>query len=71
MIEVLETGGHVVGVAGLVLGVLLLLYRDVIRKNIPDWLLGLIIIAVWSVAIVGIGAWVYVGIHAAAGGDLR
>ena len=66
--EVLKTVGQIAGIGGLALGVFLLLYRDIIRKNIfptlpPNdayRLLRLITIAVWSVAIVGIGAWVYV-----------
>jgi hypothetical protein len=66
-IEALEIVGQVAGIGGLALGVFLLLFREIIRKNIfprlppPEAyrLLRLIAIAVWSVAIVGIGAWVY------------
>ena len=66
--QILKTVGQVAGIGGLALGVFLLLFRDIIRKNIfPKLpaaeayrLLRLITGAVWSVAIVGIVAWVYV-----------
>jgi hypothetical protein len=66
--EVLKTVGQIAGIGGLALGVFLLLFREIIRKNIfPKLraaeayrLLTLITGAVWSVAIVGIIAWVYV-----------
>ena len=65
--DVLKIVGQVAGIGGLALGVFLLLFRDIIRKNIfPKLppaeayrLLRLITVAVWSVAIVGIAAWVY------------
>ena len=65
--DVLKVVGQVAGIGGLALGVFLLLFREIIRKNIfPQLpaaeayrLLRLITIAVWSVAIVGIAAWVY------------
>jgi hypothetical protein len=65
--DVLKIVGQVAGIGGLALGVFLLLFRDIIRKNIfpklPSVeayrLLRLITGAVWSVAIVGIAAWVY------------
>jgi hypothetical protein len=65
--DILKTVGQVAGIGGLALGVLLVIFRDIIRKNIfPKLppaeayrLLRLITVAVWSVAIVGIGAWVY------------
>jgi hypothetical protein len=67
--SVLKVVGQIAGIGGLSLGVFLLLFREVIRKNIfPKLpaqeaykLLRLITGAVWSVAIVGILAWVYVG----------
>jgi hypothetical protein len=66
--EVLKTVGQIAGIGGLALGVFLLLFRDIIRKNIfpklppPEAyrLLRLITVAVWSIAVVGIGAWVLV-----------
>lgn len=65
--DVLKIVGQVAGIGGLALGVFLLLCRDIIRKNIfPKLplaeayrLLRLITVAVWSVALVGIAAWVY------------
>jgi hypothetical protein len=72
--KLLEIVGQVAGIGGLALGVLLIVFRDIIRKNIfpklPSAqayrLLRLIIGAVWSVAVIGIIAWVYVN---AIGGD--
>lgn len=66
--SVLEVVGRVAGIGGVALGVFLLLFREIIRKNIfprlpaaeAYRLLRLITIAVWSVAVVGIGAWVLV-----------
>jgi hypothetical protein len=66
--QILKTVGQVAGIGGLALGVLLIVFRDIIRKRIfPKLppaeayrLLRLITVAVWSVAIVGIVAWVYV-----------
>lgn len=66
--EILRTTGQIAGIGGLALGVLLIILRDIIRKKIfPKLppaqayrLLRLITLAVWSVAIVGIVAWVYV-----------
>ena len=65
--EVLKTVGQIAGIGGLALGVFLLLFRDIIRRNIfPKLpaeqafrLLRLITVAVWSVAIVGIAAWFF------------
>jgi hypothetical protein len=66
--EILKTVGQIAGIGGLALGVLLIVFRDIIRKNIfprlpaaeAYRLLRLITVAVWTVAIVGIIAWVYV-----------
>lgn len=66
--EILKIVGQVAGIGGVALGVFLLLFRDVIRKNIfPNLskvqgyrLLMLIIILVWTIALAGIGAWAYV-----------
>jgi hypothetical protein len=66
--KLLEIVGQIAGIGGLALGVLLLAFRDIIRKNIfPKLppaqayrLLRLITGAVWSVAVIGILAWVYV-----------
>jgi hypothetical protein len=64
----LKAVGQVAGIGGLALGVFLLLFREIIRKKIfPKLppveayrLLRLITVAVWSVALAGIAAWVYV-----------
>ena len=66
--EILRTVGQIAGIGGLALGVLLIVFRDIIRKKIfPKLppaeayrLLRLITMAVWSVTIVGIVAWVYI-----------
>src|SRR5215213_9191974 len=65
--EVLKTVGQIAGIGGLALGVFLLLFRDIIRKNIfPQLgkthayrLLRLISILIFSIAALGIGAWVW------------
>jgi hypothetical protein len=66
--KLLEIVGQIAGIGGVALGVLLIIFRDIIRKNIfPKLppaqayrLLRLITGAVWSVAVIGIIAWVYV-----------
>jgi len=66
--EILKIVGQVAGIGGLALGVCLLLFRDVIRKNIfPNLnrqqgyrLLLLIVVLTWTIALAGLGAWVYV-----------
>ena len=60
--------GEIAGIGGVALGTLILIFRDVIRKNIfprldkkqAYALLRLIIILTWAIALVGLGAWVYV-----------
>lgn len=67
-IEIVKTAGQVAGIGGVSIGALVLIYRDVIAKNIfPSLskvhafsLLRLLIILSWSVAISGIAAWAYV-----------
>jgi hypothetical protein len=59
--------GQVAGIGGLALGVLLLLYREVLRRRIFPQLsreqgyriIRLIIVLTWTVAIIGIASWVY------------
>src|SRR5690349_18081063 len=66
--QALKTVAQVAGIGGVALGVLLLLFRDIVRKSIfpklpageASRLLRLITGAVWSVAVIGILAWVYV-----------
>lgn len=70
--ELLKTVGQVAGIGGVALGVFLILFREVIRKQIfPSLtkaqayrLLSLVVILVWSVALAGIGAWVYTSVAA-------
>jgi hypothetical protein len=69
--EVLKVVGQVAGIGGLALGVFLLLFREIIRRNIFPMLppaeayrlLRLITGAVWSVAVLGIAAWVYTTVN--------
>jgi hypothetical protein len=66
--EILKTVGQIAGIGGLALGVFLLLFRDIIRKSIFPTLskthayrlLALSAVLIWSVALAGIGAWVWV-----------
>lgn len=65
MFEILETVGKVAGLGGLVVGVFLLLFREVIRKNIFSGMtkaqsyktIRLFLVLVWSVAIFGMIVW--------------
>ena len=65
--EILEALGQIAGIGGIALGVLLLVFRDVVRKAIfpkltPERgyrLLRSIIVSVWSVAVLGVGAWIW------------
>lgn len=67
-ISVLQTVGQVAGIGGVALGALLMIFRDVIRKNIfPNLqqrqayrLIKLIVVLTFSIAALGIGAWAYV-----------
>jgi hypothetical protein len=62
-----RTFGQIAGIGGLALGVLLVLFREVIRKAAFSKvnaehaykIIRLIIVLTWTVALVGIGAWVY------------
>ncbi|MGC2237977.1 MAG: hypothetical protein WA584_17590 [Pyrinomonadaceae bacterium] len=66
--EILKTVGQVAGIGGLAIGAFIIVFREVIRKNIfPNLvkeqaykLLRLIIILAWTVAIFGIGTWAYI-----------
>jgi hypothetical protein len=59
---------QIAGIGGIALGVLLLLFRDVIRKNIFPMLgqtqayrlIKLIVLLTFVIAMLGLGAWVYV-----------
>ena len=68
---VLETVAKVAGIGGIALGVVLLLFREVVRKNIfPKLspqdayrLLTTMTVLVFAVALAGVGAWVWVATH--------
>ena len=65
MVGTLEALGKIAGFGGLVIGVFLLLFREVIRKNVFSNLtkeqsyktIRLFLILAWSFAIVGLGVW--------------
>ena len=65
--ELLKTVGQIAGIGGLALGTFLILFREIIRKSIFPMLtkehayrlLRLISFFVWTVALVGIGAWTW------------
>lgn len=66
-VSLLKVLGQIAGVAGIALGVLLIVFREVIRKNIfPNLerhqayrIIQLIITLTFAIAVLGIGAWVY------------
>jgi hypothetical protein len=63
----LKTLGEILGIGGLALGIFFLLFREIIRKSIFPTLkkddayrlLRLISVLIWSVAVIGIGAWIW------------
>src|SRR5713101_5221536 len=63
----LKTLGEVLGIGGIALGIFFLLFREVIRKSIfptlkkddAYMLLRLITVLIWSVAVIGIAAWIW------------
>jgi hypothetical protein len=65
--ELLKTLGQALGIGGLALGIFFLLFREVIRKSIFPTLkkedayrlLRLITVLIWSVAVIGIAAWIW------------
>ena len=65
MAELIGIAGQIAGIGGIAFGVVLVLYRDIIRKKIFSRLgdvysyrlLRLITILVWSLAVVGLAAW--------------
>jgi hypothetical protein len=68
---ILSTVGKIAGIGGLALGVLLLIFKDVIRKNIfPNLsqtqafrIIRLILVLTFLTAIAGIFAWVFVSVR--------
>ena len=65
--EILQKLGTIAGIAGIGLGVFVILFREVIRKSIfPNLtkvqgykLLRLILVLTWTIAILGILGWLY------------
>jgi len=70
--DVFRSIGSSAGLAGLAIGMIVVLFKEVIRKNIfPQLpkqdayrLLRTILFLAWSVAIVGIGSWTYLQLNA-------
>ncbi len=67
-IQIFEAAGKAAGVTGVSLGILLLIFRELIRKDIfPKFvdeylsykLLTKVIVSTWSIALIGILGWVY------------
>ena len=66
-VELLKNLGEALGIGGVALGIFFLLYREVIRKKIFPTLkkddayrlLRLITVLIWSVAVIGIAAWIW------------
>jgi hypothetical protein len=66
--ETLKVLGQVAGIGGIALGVMMILFRDVIQKSIFPTLsraegyrlLRLMIVATWTIALGGLGSWIYV-----------
>ncbi len=69
--EILKIVGQIAGIGGIAFGVLLLLFKEVIRKNIfPNLtkiqgfkIIKLILLLVWSIAIIGIVAWFFLELN--------
>ncbi len=65
-LDILKVLGGIAGIGGIALGVLLIIYKEVIKKRIFPTLtqkqafrlLVLVLVFVWSLAVLGIGAWV-------------
>jgi hypothetical protein len=65
-VGLLKTLGQALGIGGVALGIFFLLFRELIRKSIFPKLnkndayrfLRLISVLIWSVAVIGMGAWV-------------
>ena len=69
--DVLQALGQIAGIGGISVGVALVVFRDVIRKNIfPKFkdehlayrLLRLVVVLSWTIAVLGTGAWLSVNI---------
>ena len=66
-LQILETTGKVAGIGGLALGVIVILFREAIRKVVMPKLtraqgfriIVLILVLTWSAGLAGIGAWAW------------
>jgi hypothetical protein len=65
-----EIIGKTAGIGGIALGILLVLFRDIIRKLFPNLtrkqtynLLVLMVSLVWMIALAGLASWTYVSAH--------
>lgn len=71
--------GQVAGVGGIALGVLVLVFRDVVRKNIfPNLakdhaykIIRLVLVLTFGISATGLAAWVYVQTHVAPSPDIK
>ncbi len=65
--EIIQEFGKIAGIAGIGLGVFLFLFKDIIAKNIFPRMtsrqayntIRLMMLLVWSIAVVGIGTWAF------------
>ena len=70
-VDILKIVGQIAGIGGLALGVFLILFKEVIRKNIfPNLtkeqgfkIIKLVLILVWSIAVLGIAAWFFLELN--------
>ncbi len=69
-VEIINAVGQIAGIGGISLGIFLSLFKEIIKKIVflkfkienevlLYKLLRLVIISVWSIAVIGIGAWVF------------
>lgn len=78
-ITILETAGRIAGIGGLALGVFLILFRNLLRKlNLPGLtkdqsfkVVVIFMVLVWSIAVCGLGAWVYASTRNNTDGPIR
>lgn len=69
--QLLKVVGQITGIGGIALGILLLVFREVLRKNIfPDFTreqgyrtIRLVLLLTFLIAALGIGAWAWVSVH--------
>jgi len=76
--EILADLGRVAGIGGIAIGALLVIFRDVVRKNVfsnlpPETsfsLLRLIVVLTWTVAVLGLLIWAVPSISIAVGSGI-